>query len=158
MLSSYVLNFVLPRVERLSPTERGVMRVRLSDFVENQCFLAFGSKQRTKQKKCFVKRGVCVWGGMKHPLPSFKLDSHQNGIMRADKNGTRPEKMERAKETSTYVFSGITRIIFLQLPDFMHKKHVALAACCARASQLEEGAKSWLSTEAQLRRRCFLVW
>ena len=51
-------------------------------------------------------------GGATTP-PSFKLDFHQNGIMRADKNGTGPEKMERARETSTYVFSGITRIIFV---------------------------------------------
>ena len=47
--SPNVLTFVLPRVERLSPTERRVMRVRLSDFAEKQWFLAFGSKERSNR-------------------------------------------------------------------------------------------------------------
>ena len=67
------------------------------------------SEAKNEAKEVFCEaRG----GGATTP-PSFKLDFHQNGIMRADKNGTGPEKMERARETSTYMFSGITRIIFV---------------------------------------------
>ena len=49
ILSANVLNFVLPRLQRLSPSERRVMPVRLSDFAEKQCFLAFGSEDRSNR-------------------------------------------------------------------------------------------------------------
>ena len=48
-VSANVLNFVLPRLQRLSPSERRVMPVRLSDFAEKQCFLAFGSEDRSNR-------------------------------------------------------------------------------------------------------------
>ena len=48
-LSANVLNFMLPRLQRLSPSERRVMPVRLSDFAEKQCFLAFGSEDRSNR-------------------------------------------------------------------------------------------------------------
>ena len=42
ILSANVLNFVLPRLERLSTSERRVVLVGLSDFAEKLCFLALG--------------------------------------------------------------------------------------------------------------------
>ena len=46
ILSANVLNFVLPHLERLSPTEHRVLPARLSDFAEKLCFLALGSEDR----------------------------------------------------------------------------------------------------------------
>ena len=44
IVSANVLNFVLPHLERLSPTEHRVLPARLSDFAEKLCFLALGSR------------------------------------------------------------------------------------------------------------------
>ena len=49
ILSANVLNFVLPRLERLSPTEHRVLPARLSDFAEKLCFLALGSEDRSNR-------------------------------------------------------------------------------------------------------------
>jgi len=43
--SANVLNFMLPRLERLSITERRVVSARLSDFAEKLCFLALGRQE-----------------------------------------------------------------------------------------------------------------
>ena len=49
ILSANVLNFVLPRLERLSTSERRVVLVGLSDFAEKLCFLALGSEDRSNR-------------------------------------------------------------------------------------------------------------
>ena len=49
MVSANVLNFVLPRLERLSTSERRVVLVGLSDFAEKLCFLALGSEDRSNR-------------------------------------------------------------------------------------------------------------
>ena len=47
--SANVLNFMLPRLERLSTSERRVVLVGLSNFPEKLCVLALGSEDRSNR-------------------------------------------------------------------------------------------------------------
>ena len=56
-VSPNVLNFMLPRLQRLGPSERRAVPVQRSDFAEKLCFLALGSQERSNRTVWRPRKG-----------------------------------------------------------------------------------------------------